>query len=67
MVFGLWTEVAQGSAPGRDPSMHDLINDAMGGMMAATLIVGQRILASHMTGRDSSVANVPVAEGVPLK
>jgi hypothetical protein len=67
MVFGLWTEVAQGSAPGRDPSMHDLINDAMGGMMAVTLIVGQRILASHITGRDSSVANVPAAEGVPLK
>ena len=51
MVFGLWTEVAQGSAPGREPSMHDLINDAMGGMMAATLIVGQSILAGNMTGR----------------
>ena len=51
MVFGLWTEVAQGSAPGREPSMHDLINDAMGGMMAVTLIVGQSILAGNVTGR----------------
>lgn len=38
MVFGLWTEVAQGSAPGRETSLKDLLNDAAGGLMAATLV-----------------------------
>ncbi|MBI4000670.1 MAG: VanZ family protein [Nitrospira defluvii] len=40
-VFGLWTEVAQGFAPGRETSLHDLLNDTVGGMMAATLVLWQ--------------------------
>ncbi|MEP7152971.1 MAG: VanZ family protein [Nitrospira sp.] len=40
-VFGLWTEVAQGSAPGRETSLHDLLNDTLGGMMAATVVLWQ--------------------------
>ena len=38
-VFGLWTEVAQGTAPGREVSLHDVWNDLLGGMIAATLIL----------------------------
>lgn len=48
MVFGVWTEVAQGSAPGRETSLHDVVNDTVGGMMAATLVLCQCGL-SHFT------------------
>ncbi len=48
VVFGLWTEVAQGSAPGRETSLRDLLNDTVGGMMAATLVLWQCRL-SHST------------------
>lgn len=41
ILFGLWTEVAQGFAPGRETSLHDLVKDTVGGMMAATLVWGQ--------------------------
>ena len=41
VMFGLWTEVAQGLAPGRETSLHDLVNDTVGGMMAAALVLGQ--------------------------
>lgn len=41
VMFGLWTEVAQGLAPGRETSLHDLVNDTVGGIMAATLVLGQ--------------------------
>ena len=40
-VFGLWTEVVQGSTPGRETSLHDLVSDTLGGMMAATLVLWQ--------------------------
>ena len=56
IVFGLWTEVAQGLAPGRETSMHDLVNDAMGGMMAATLVVGQSIWMRDAADQKASVA-----------
>lgn len=39
VVFGLWTEVAQGLAPGREASLHDLLNDLLGAMMAGTLMI----------------------------
>jgi hypothetical protein len=39
VVFGLWTEVAQGSAPGREASLHDVMKDALGGMAAAGLML----------------------------
>jgi VanZ family protein len=41
VMFGLWTEVAQGLAPGRETSLHDVVNDTVGGMMAAALVAGQ--------------------------
>lgn len=37
-VFGLWTEVAQGTAPGREVSLHDVGNDLLGSMIAAALM-----------------------------
>ncbi|GAB1724200.1 MAG: hypothetical protein GDA65_11110 [Nitrospira sp. CR1.1] len=40
-VFGLWTEVAQGAAPGREASLHDVGNDLLGGMIAAALMLWQ--------------------------
>ena len=40
-VFGLWTEVAQGTAPGREASLHDLSNDLLGAMMAGALMLWQ--------------------------
>lgn len=41
-VFGLWTEVAQGMAPGRETSLHDVWNDLLGGLIAATLMLWQQ-------------------------
>ncbi len=38
VVFGLWTEVAQGFAPGREASLQDVLKDTMGGVMAAMLM-----------------------------
>jgi VanZ family protein len=68
MVFGLWTEVAQGSAPGREASLHDLVNDAMGGMMAATLVIGQYIWARDSADQTaSSAAGFLPTKGVPSK
>lgn len=40
-VFGLWTEVAQGTAPGREASLHDVGNDMLGSMIAAGLMLWQ--------------------------
>lgn len=45
-VFGLWTEVAQGAAPGREASLQDVLKDLLGGMTAATLMLRQ-----HKTAR----------------
>lgn len=42
VMFGLWTEVAQGSAPGRETSWHDVLNDTAGGLMAAMLMLWQQ-------------------------
>ena len=39
-VFGLWTEVVQGKAPGREASLSDLLNDLTGAMMAGALMTG---------------------------
>ncbi len=41
VVFGLWTEVAQGSAPGREASLHDLVNDLLGALTAGALMLWQ--------------------------
>ena len=40
-VFGLWTEVVQGKAPGREASLSDLLNDLTGAMMAGALMLWQ--------------------------
>ena len=40
-MFGLWTEVAQGTAPGREASFHDLLNDLWGALMAGALMLWQ--------------------------
>jgi hypothetical protein len=37
MLFGLWTELAQVWAPGREPSIEDLLFDGLGIAMAAGL------------------------------
>lgn len=42
IVFGLWTEVAQASAPGRSPSVKDLLVDALGIFVAGSLVLWQR-------------------------
>ncbi len=41
VVFGLWTEVAQGAAPGREASLDDVLHDLLGGMMAGALVLWQ--------------------------
>lgn len=38
LVFGLWTEVAQVSVPGREPSVKDLVVDGVGIVAAAMWI-----------------------------
>ena len=40
-VFGLWTEVCQGSVPGRHSSVDDLVMDAVGIGLAAMLMLSQ--------------------------
>lgn len=49
-VFGLWTEVAQGTAPGREASAHDLLNDLLGAMMAAALMMWQQLASNRTDG-----------------
>ena len=49
-VFGLWTEVAQGTAPGREASAHDLLNDLLGAMMAAALMMWQQLTSNQTHG-----------------
>lgn len=52
MMFGLWTEVAQGEAPGRETSLHDVVKDTAGGLMAATVMLWQQkaaLLSSKAT------------------
>ncbi len=41
ILFGLWTEVAQASAPGRSPSVKDLLVDAFGIFVAGSLVLWQ--------------------------
>lgn len=49
MLFGLWTEAAQDSIPDREASLHDVLNDTVGGIIAATLLLWQ-----HRTAGQSS-------------
>jgi VanZ family protein len=68
IVFGLWTEVAQGLAPGRDSSFEDLVHDAMGGMIAATLVFGQYIWTRDATDETvSPTVGFLRTKGVPSK
>lgn len=50
LVFGLWTEVAQATVPSREASLADLLNDLLGGLMAATLMWYQQP-ARHLVAR----------------
>jgi VanZ family protein len=43
LVFGLWTEVAQASAPGRSPSVDDLVVDGIGIAVAGSLVAWQEL------------------------
>ena len=43
LVFGLWTEVFQGSVQGRGPSVDDLVTDAIGIGVAATMMLSATI------------------------
>jgi len=49
-VFGLWTEIAQGGTPDREASLHDILNDLLGGMAAATLMAWQHTKARWSPG-----------------
>lgn len=50
VVFGLWTEVAQGSTPGREASLHDVMKDAVGAMTAAILMLWRHKAACAQPG-----------------
>ncbi len=43
LVFGVWTEVAQASAPGRSPSVDDLVVDIIGIVFAGSLVLWQEL------------------------
>jgi hypothetical protein len=43
LVFGLWTEVFQGSVQGRVPSVDDLVTDAIGIGLATVLMLSERV------------------------
>jgi len=49
LMFGIWTEVAQGTAPGREASLLDILNDGLGGLTAACVMVYQQPLREHVT------------------
>ena len=42
-VFGLWTEVFQGSVPGRGASVNDLVTDAIGIGLATTIMLSRTV------------------------
>lgn len=48
-VFGLWTEVAQGMAPGRESSLDDACKDLLGAMIAAALMLWQDRVSKRCT------------------
>ncbi|MEI8015496.1 MAG: VanZ family protein [Nitrospira sp.] len=43
LVFGLWTEVFQGSIPGRESNVDDLVIDAIGIGIAATMMLSATV------------------------
>jgi hypothetical protein len=45
-VFGLWTEVFQGSVQGRGAAVNDLVTDAIGIGLAATLMLSGTVRTS---------------------
>lgn len=53
MLFGLWTELAQISVPGREPSVEDLLFDGLGITMAAALFF-LRAVTWRVVGRATS-------------
>jgi hypothetical protein len=53
ILFGLWTELAQISAPGREPSIEDFLLDGLGVATAATML-WFRSTSSRHTGPTTS-------------
>ena len=51
LVFGLWTEVFQGSVQGRGASVNDLVTDAVGIGLAAMIRMLSEILRSRIALR----------------
>lgn len=43
LVFGLWTEVFQGSVQGRGASVNDLVTDAVGIGIATTMMLSETV------------------------
>lgn len=43
LVFGLWTEVFQGSVQGRGASVNDLVTDAVGIGLATTMMLSEKV------------------------
>jgi len=43
LVFGLWTEVFQGSVQGRGASVNDLVTDAVGIGLATTMMLSETV------------------------
>jgi len=43
LVFGLWTEIFQGTVPGRNASTDDLVTDAIGIGLVAALMISRRL------------------------
>ncbi|GMV49673.1 MAG: hypothetical protein NBKEAIPA_02932 [Nitrospirae bacterium] len=57
VTFGLWTEVAQGSIPGREASLPDLAKDGAGALLAAVMIGCQTLI-----GRPAEIAGSQAIE-----
>lgn len=52
VVFGLWTEVAQGPVPGREPSVKDMLVNLVGILSAGTMVLWQQ--GMFHTGRQGA-------------
>ena len=58
-VFGLWTEVAQGTAPGRETSLDDVWKDLVGSVIAAAAMLWQdRVSKRLRVERETSRCHV---------
>lgn len=57
-VFGMWTEVFQGSVPGRQPSIDDLMIDGMGiGLAVVVMVLSRGLRNQTFFGRRLDTTN----------